>query len=49
MSYRHTRHTNPQLVSTGPYRLLAVWSDGRPNDTGAHSLYARSIDLNQCP
>lgn len=36
------------LVSTGPYRLLAVWSDGRPNDS-THSIYAVPIDLHSCP
>jgi hypothetical protein len=37
------------LVQTGPYRLLAVWSDGREANDTTHSLYAVPIDLKSCP
>jgi hypothetical protein len=37
------------LVRTGPYKLLAVWADGRNGNDTVHDLYARSIDLQACP
>jgi hypothetical protein len=38
-----------RIVRTGPYRLLAVWADGRNGSDSRHDLYAVPIDLQSCP